>query len=165
MFIGTIRNWKTISLHRYWLLTIRDQYQTTRKISAKEIFDIRVANSFWVVNEHNRNFHRIKEGDKAIFYQCGSKGKQFLGRCLVSSQPERLTQELKQLITTQPSSLFNHYVSLDDIEVWKNPKLLIPMLNKLSFIRNKHHWGSYLQGGLRNISESDYFTIANSNVS
>lgn len=48
------------------------------------------------------------------------------------------------------------------MDVWTRPKPIRPLLKKLSFIKNVDHWGPYLQGGVRKISESDYKAILES---
>lgn len=50
-------------------------------------------------------------------------------------------------------------VKLEEIQTWDYPKSVKELVPHLSFIENKPFWGTYFQGGVRQIPESDYMVI------
>lgn len=83
----------------------------------------------------------------------------FLGTAVVVS-PARIdkSDESAKLFLTPGT----YRVDIRDIQIWERSKPIRPLLKKLSFIKNEEHWGPYLQGGVRKISEGDYKVIIES---
>jgi hypothetical protein len=52
-----------------------------------------------------------------------------------------------------------HDLDLANIDIWKDPKPVVDMLQRLEFISNKDHFGVHFQGGVKRIDEADYYTI------
>jgi RecB family endonuclease NucS len=48
---------------------------------------------------------------------------------------------------------------LDAIQLWETPRSAKDLIPNLKFIENKENWGSYFQGGVRQLSEDDYRAI------
>ena len=59
--------------------------------------------------------------------------------------------------------MFDYFLELDEISVWKNGVLIKPLIPNLDFIINKNNWGVYFQGGVMSISSKDFKTITTQN--
>src|SRR5581483_7503656 len=53
----------------------------------------------------------------------------------------------------------NHGVRLESIESWANPHPMAAIASTLQFVKNPAQWWTHLQGGIRQVSESDYEQI------
>lgn len=101
----------------------------------------------WSIGRKTPNRRRLSEGDKILFYQGGEEDG---GRVVASAE---LASSLQQ------SEGSDSFVKLKNFEVWKTPVNIRALIDKLSFIKNKRHWGLYLQGGIIKIAEGDYNKI------
>ena len=52
-----------------------------------------------------------------------------------------------------------HGVRLEQTTIWEQPRRVEDLLPVLSFIENKEYWGSYFQGGVRELGERDFQVI------
>ena len=52
-------------------------------------------------------------------------------------------------------------VLLDQIESWDKPIPVKYIARELEFIKKPRLWGTYLQGGVREISDKDFLEILN----
>jgi len=100
----------------------------------------------WSIGRKTPNRGRLSEGDKTLFYQGGEDG----GKVIASAE---LASSLQQHENA------DSFVKIKNFEVWKKPIDIRALTDKLSFIKNKRHWGVYLQGGIVKISEVDYNKI------
>ncbi len=101
----------------------------------------------WSIGRKTPNRGRLLEGDKILLYQGGEENG---GRVVASAE---LASSLQQ------SEDSDDFVKLKNLEVWTKPVDMRTLINKLSFIKTKRHWGLYLQGGIREIPEVDYNRI------
>jgi len=53
----------------------------------------------------------------------------------------------------------DYFVSLKNIEAWKKPVKIKPLVGKLNFIKDKNVWGRHMQGGVRSLSGKDFSTV------
>ena len=97
----------------------------------------------WLIGRRTPNKRKISTGDKVLFYQGGEGG----GRIVASAE---LTSGL------QEAENFDSFVEIEDFRLWENPVNIKTMIERLSFIKNKKHWGVYFQGGIIKIAEEDY---------
>ena len=111
-----------------------------------EEFQRRIEMEKWPIFRKTTYRQQVHESDKVVFYKAGEGNKKFLGTATVSS-------ELK------PEGKTDFFLNLKEIDVWKKPKPIHQMLDKLDFIKNKAHWGIYMQGGVTKLSEKDYVLI------
>ena len=110
-------------------------------------FKKRIVEKRWPIFINTTNKKKLRAGDLAVIYKAGEGGQAFLGTAEVKS-------EFKQ-----DSNHMDGYMNIDSFKVWKKPKKIIPILDKLDFIKNKTHWGIYMQGGVKEISEKDYLLM------
>ena len=116
-----------------------------------EEFQSRVKTKKWPIFNKTQNRKKLAIGDFIVFYKAGINGQRFLGSATIKT-------ELKEQTT------FKYFLEMDKISVWKNPVAMKQIIAKLDFVKNKNSWGNYFQGGVRAVSEKDFFIITNQNL-
>lgn len=99
----------------------------------------------WLVGRRTPHRGILSEGDKILFYQGGEEG----GKVVASAE----------LASGLQSENDDNFVQIKNFEVWKKPVDMRALIDKLSFIKNKQHWGVYLQGGIVKTAGIDYNLI------
>lgn len=122
----------------HWVFVIRDD---------KIVFEKRIKAEKWPLYPATKFRKYLKIGDKIIFYQAGKYGQQFLG-----------TAEVKSKVKPIPNKI-DYYIDIDRIDIWKKQPSIRNIISKLSFIKNKGHWGLYLQGGILKMNRVDHAII------
>jgi len=135
-----------------------------QKVTGQQVYDFLMSKKAWGLHPTTQHRSVIQSGDHVIFYLAGQGGG-FIGTAtLTSGSYIDKTGESSNWWFNRSET--NYRVDLTDIEKWDRIKPIQPILNDLSFIKNKKtkSWGAYLQGGVRKITEDDYKIIINSTV-
>jgi len=128
-------------------------------VTARDIYRTRMTDQFWGLGETTPNRTSIKAGDRIVFYIANPE-RVFAGTATTSSPSFELSDDESQRYSHGTDFYFADYgVKLTDIVIWDSAKFVPDMVHDLSFVENKKYWGSYFQGGVRGISESDYMRI------
>ena len=122
----------------YWLFIINDDI---------EVFKKRIDSKTWPIFNQTGHKRELEVGDCIMFYKAGNDGQKFLGRAKIASR----------LKSSQDKMVSN--LSIDDVNVWSECPSIREFLTKLSFIKDEHNWGAYLQGGVKRLTENDYSII------
>ena len=150
---------KQTAEQRYFIFVVNSQQGVTKKLSAKQIYTRLMKLKVWGINERTPYRRDLSEGSKIIFYQAGKGGQKFIGAATLSS-PLHIMSDMqateRRKVGIEPA-VYN--VDLQDIRTWDEPKPVTDMIQRLEFIGNKEHFGVYFQGGVRRVSEADYYTI------
>ena len=120
-----------------WIFVIKD---------SDDEFQNRIKNKQWPIYHKTRNRKKISIGDHVLFYKAGINGQRFLGNAIIKTNLKKYT-------------MFDYFLELDEISIWKNSVLIKPLIPDLNFIINKNNWGVYFQGGVMSISSKDFNTI------
>lgn len=99
----------------------------------------------WLIGRRTPHREILAEGDKVLFYQGGEEGRKVVASA--------------ELASSLHSDNADSFAEIKNIEVWKKPVDMNALIDRLSFIKNKKHWGVYLQGGVVRIAEKDYNMI------
>jgi predicted RNA-binding protein len=136
----------------YWLLvTTEDNWIVLKK------------NNVWGVTSKDKNIlQKMKIGEKCIIY---IKQKLVVVAIYeVESKMFRDTIRIFNPIHTNDNEVFPFRLKFKPIIIFKEQILFRPLVNQLSFIKNKRMWGSHLLGrAIREIPENDFKYIS-SNV-
>jgi len=100
----------------------------------------------WSIGKQTPSRLKLSEGDRILFYQGGEEGRKVVASAELAS-------------SLQQSEDAGSFVKIRNFEVWKKPVDIRTLIDKLSFIKNKQHWGPYFQGGIVKITEADYNNI------
>ena len=137
----------------HWIFIVTDK----PSLSAKEIYNTRMSDNFWGLNEGTPNRKNIKKGDKVIFCE-GTR--QFLGTATIGSDVFQLTDEQKDEVSHGIDFYRAGYgVKLTDVVIWEESKDVKNYLESLSFITDKEKYPVYFQGGIKKITNSEYNVI------
>jgi hypothetical protein len=138
-------------------------YRDSKKaegLEAEDIFRQRMLDRFWGLGERTSNRRSLRTGDRVVFY-VGWPTMTFAGSAVLASESFPLTDAQKEEYSHGiPFYRADFGVRLNDISVFDPPKLVKEYVPSLRFIENKENWNSYFQGGVRQLSDVDYFTIS-----
>jgi hypothetical protein len=132
----------------YFIIIVNDQSET--KSLAQDIYNHLMSESIWGFGEHTQNLKKISEGDKLVYYLAGKNGQKFVGTARVASPPA---------LSDREEYRSKYWFKLDNVHIWQEPRPIAEYFGRLDFIVKPKHYGTYLQGGSRLISKSDYLTI------
>ena len=97
-----------------WIFVIKD---------SDNEFQNRIKNKQWPIYNKTRNRNNIGVGDSVLFYKAGIDGQRFLGRAIIKTNLKKHT-------------MFEYFLELDEISVWKKRILIKPLIPDLDFIEN-----------------------------
>lgn len=143
----------------YWIFVATNHKIDGRILTGDQIFRQRMADEFWGVGEKTPNRSSLRKGDQVVFYT-GFPSKVFVGTAILGSDSYRLSQEEQDHVSHGKKFYKAEFgVRLEQIQVWSKSRSIESVLPQLKFIENKEFWGTYFQGGVRQISEEDFRTI------
>jgi predicted RNA-binding protein len=144
----------------YWLFTVTQKKTDHGLLSAEDILKQRLADRFWGLGERTPNRRALQKGDRVVFYT-GIPSMTFAAVATLASDSFTLNEKQKAQYRHDQAFYSSDYgVFLDDIQAWDPPRLVKELIPALKYIENKENWGAYFQGGVRQLSEDDYRTIA-----
>jgi hypothetical protein len=143
----------------YWIFIVTAHKVEDETFAAEAIFRQRMADKFWGLGEKTPNRTSLKIGDGVVFY-VGLPAKVFAGSAVLESNAWKLSEEERDRLWHGKKFYRAEYgVLLKQIVIWDKPRAVEAVLSNLNFIENKEFWYTYLQGGIRQISEADFRTL------
>jgi len=128
---------------KYWLL-----------IGSEEYWIYLLKEGYWALKKRwKRKSNKIKKGDKAVAYV--KYVSAIYGILSIVSDP----YEERKSILEEDTDLFPIRFKIKPELVLENPKSIKPLINRLSFIKNKKRWYSYFQTSIRELSKEDFELI------
>jgi hypothetical protein len=144
----------------HWIFTVTQHKVDGELFTADEILIQRVSDQFWGLGEKTPNRRSLLKGDRVVFY-VGLPRKVFAASATLASDSFELTDGQRDKYGHGNKFYISDYgVLLTDIQVWNTPRSVESLVSNLKFIENKESWFAYFQGGVRQISEEDFRTIA-----
>jgi len=121
--------------------------------SAMEIAEECLKRNIWAVGGYRKNY-LLKENDFVIIYIAGTRenNKKFVATAEISKEPIVKKTEIV-------NKVWDVRISLKNIKYFKSPICIMPLLNELSFIKNKEFWGASLMKAVVKINSEDYQKI------
>ncbi len=116
-------------------------------------------------DENTSYIKRLCKNDKVIFY-CG-RGSKYFSHCFLGSaiidKPTYKRQKIRDPIIIHGEKINDsiYKIDLKNIKVYDYAKPINPLIKNLSFIKKKDIWGTYLQGGIIDITKNEYDLIMN----
>src|SRR5579863_62748 len=143
----------------HWIFTVSNHKLDDRLLTAEEIFRQRMEDRFWGLGERTPNRKALQQGDEIVFY-LGAPAKCFVGTARLAGQCSSLPENEKEKLSHGLAFYKPDYgVRLEEITVWQNWRPIEGLVQVLELIENKEFWGSYLQGGVRQVTEQDFRRI------
>lgn len=144
----------------YWLFTVTEKKVDGEWLKAEDIFNQRKSDKFWGLGERTPNRRNIRQGDRIVFY-VGWPRIIFAATATLASDSFSLSDEQKDIYGHGKTFYCADYgVKLEKIELFDSPRLVKEIVPSLKFIENKENWNTYFQGGIRQLTEDDFLTIA-----
>lgn len=143
--------------HWIFVVTSHEEFGLT----GEDVFRQRTQDKFWGLGEKTPNRKNLAAGDSIVFY-IGNPIRAFSATAVLAGPSFSLSQEEREELSHGKEFYRAQYgVRLERVDVWPERRPIETVLPNLTFIENKKSWGTYLQGGVRSISEQDYRTIVN----
>lgn len=142
---------------KYWLA-----------ISNHENWEILKINNIWGVSHRNLNaIKKINIGDLILIYVSSKiSDKKVISPVVITGAYESTSSMYED--TTKiflhpekmPEEVYPFRIKLKPINIFKEPLEFKPLIQKLTFIKNKKMWNGHIRGkGVREIPEDDYNLI------
>ena len=142
-----------------WIFTVTQHKTRDGTLSPEDIFTRRMEDMFWGLGERTPNRKSLAPVDKIVFY-LGNPIMSFAGTAALSSSSFRLSAKEKEKYSRGNPFFSPEYgVLLDEISIWSKYKPVKELVPILKFIKNKSYWGTYFQGGIRQVNETDFLII------
>lgn len=132
---------------RYWIF-VSFPYSDFNVGTIQEMISRIKQSGIWPIGKNTRFRNQISRGDKLLLYQAGEPVKAFVGNA-----------ELHSDIQSTEGQIYPYYVRVGNVQLWDNCLYVKDIVNDLSFVRDKSHYGAYLQGGIARIPEEDYNAV------
>jgi len=120
----------------------------------------------WGIPTRNVNLiSRIHKGDKILFFVRQEKiGDQIypssvVGEAIASTEGYEDKNPIFKKNLRNPKEIFPHRIRLERIKVFTTPIEFKPLVESLSFIKNKKMWTGHIRVAMRGIPEEDYQKI------
>ena len=124
----------------YWIFIVTDKPEF--KLSANEIYQTRMNDGFWGLNERTSYRKQLKKGDEVIF--CYGT-KKFLGTAKLATDCFELNEEQKVKFSHGHDYYKHNYgVMLSDIEIWAKSK---------DVSQDIYQFPKYFQGAIKKIRD------------
>jgi len=144
---------------RYFVFIVNEGQGVHGKLPAREIYGRLMRLRAWGIGERTPYRKELRKGSRVVFYQAGKGGQKFIGTATIASELRPMSDDraaARRAVGIEPA---RYDLDLTDIDIWKDPKPVVDMLQHLQFISNKDHFGVHFQGGVKRINEADYYTI------
>jgi len=138
----------------YWIFATSDN--AVPFYNAEDAYRIRMAYRLWGAGPNVRNRRNLRKGDKVVFY-LASPVMAFVGTATIASTDISAT-EVNRMCTSSVFSVGDG-VRLTDIDTWSEARGIRPLVEDLSFIRDKDNWGAFIRGAITRIPEYDFELI------
>ena len=144
---------------RYFVFIVNDAQGSNGRMQARQIYDELMKLTGWGIGKRTPYRKDLRSGSRIVFYQAGKGGQRFVGTATMASElrpmsADRATE--RRAVGIEPA---RYDLDLSEIDAWAEPKPVVDMVQRLEFISNKDYYGVHFQGGVKRISEVDYYTI------
>ena len=150
---------KSSAEQRYFVFIVNDAQGTHGRMSAREIYDQLMKLQGWGIGQRTPYRKDLRDGSRVVFYQAGKGGQRFIGTATIASELCLMSEARaveRRAVGIVPAK---YDLDLTDIDTWNETKPVSDMVQHLEFISNKDYFGVHFQGGVKRISEADYYTI------
>lgn len=143
----------------YWIFNAAPYSSDGESYTARQIYERRMQDKFWGLGTRTQNRRNVRKGDQVVFYIARPE-QVFAGTARLASDSFDLNPK-EQASLSHGSAFFTteHGVWLEVIETWEQSRPMAAMASSLKFIKNPAQWWTHLQGGVRQVEESDYAAI------
>ncbi|HDN17723.1 MAG: EVE domain-containing protein [Thermoprotei archaeon] len=125
-------------------------------VTSEENWEVIKARGVWGVSERGKHYiMSVKPGDLLIFYVIPKR----IGRIFKAVSEPYVNQEQIFIPVKSRNEIFEYRVKVEPLLLPDKPIDFVPLVEKLSFIKNKKRWSAPLRRAMLRISEEDYKVI------
>lgn len=146
----------------FYLLPINDiSVSISRTVTAEEITTKLFNEKIWLFSRHAPLFSKMQKNDDILIYFCGIKRLFFYAHAVIGDEACKVLPKSSILKVKEELGLvwFGYFVPLSKVEIFSQNVPIRPILNELSFIKDKKNWGLNLRAPVVRISEDDFNLI------
>lgn len=145
----------------YYIFTVNDIVMAEKKINAEEIVESLLKNKIWFFNSNTPLHSKLKYGDCIMVYVCGHGRRYFVCKFKIESNIKNIEENIKAINLRNEVNLswFNLYIEINNIEIFKNKVEIKPIIEELSFIKNKNNYGLNLRLPIVRLQDQDFKLI------
>jgi hypothetical protein len=145
----------------YWIFNAAPYVSDSESYTARQIYERRMQDKFWGLGTRTRHRTNVRKGDQVLFYIARPE-QVFAGTAKLASDCFDLNAQDRAKLS-HDSAFFSaeHGIWLDAIDIWQQPRPMASLASSLKFVTNPAQWWTHLQGGVREVEESDYAAIMN----
>ena len=143
----------------FWVfITTHDNWKVTRDM-----------HTVGVAERHQKSIDRVEKGNKCLIYVKEEHNREVHRKSYIIGEYEIISRAcydntpIFHKVSTRPNETFPLRIKLKCLTPSARPVEFKPFIPKLSFIKNKTHWGGTFQGNaLLKIPQDDYEIMASS---
>jgi hypothetical protein len=141
----------------YYVLAVND----VDKVSAETIIDTLCVQKIWIFREGAPLLRNLKMRDNALIYVCGNNRRYFTAEITLLSEIKTFSGDSKveKLAENLGLSWMSMYAEIEILNLFKTPVSIKPLIQSLSFIKDKKNYGLNLRLPIISIPEQDHELI------
>ena len=134
------------------------QMQVARR--AREVILHRAKTTLWPLGGHLKFARAFRPGDNVLFYAAGEREPDrscFIGTSRIAGQI--VSEERPQSVQQESAYSWRSgrsFVPIDNVKLFTTPIPIQSVVEELSFIANKKHWGGQLAPAFHRIPRDDF---------
>ena len=145
-----------------FVLTGSESSPDAPRLSAREVLLTRAREGRWPLNLRTPHQRDLKSGDRIVFYVSGSRESDrtaFIGTAEVLGSRLATDRTDPKLPARFLARAVLYDVPIGNLRLVSEAVSARPLVGRLEFVKNKEKWGTYFQGGVRRIPQSDFDLI------
>lgn len=139
----------------YFFFVATDNASDEGKATAPEIAATLLKEGFWAFARQVTAATRLQPGDQVLIYLGGKGRHHFVASARVAAPMQQATDDERRVLTDLGLPFMDCVIRLSGIEWFPEPVKIVPLINELSFISNKQHWGLSFRYPIRKLPEDD----------
>lgn len=149
-----------VSANEYWIFVANDlPLSPVKTVAAEKIADVLLARGYWAFTEAAPLRTRLRPGDRVLIYLAGPGRRHFVARARIASSTQPVDAAKTRDLESLGLSIFPYAVLLGEIERFRVPVSIKPLIPRLNFISEKRNYGLHLRLPIIRIPQADFDLI------
>jgi predicted RNA-binding protein len=140
----------------HYIFVAGDIYDEERLIRAKEICESLLRRRIWLIWRETPYQRDYRVGDRVLFYLARSGKCNFVGLAELDSEPEPATTEEIDMGEALGLIGYDRKVRLRNIRLFSESIPIRPLIEELTFIKDKRWWGHWFRQSAMRIPQKDF---------
>ena len=146
----------------HYIFTVNNISSKDSLMLAEDIVKGLLQQKVWFFSSITPLHSKLKKGDKVLVYLCGKNRRYFGAKLNIDGEIANISHNPELTKTKHSLGLdwFDLYIQLDNIKYFNNKIFIKPLIQELTFIKNKKNYGLNLRLPIINIPETDFRLIS-----